>query len=102
MTSGAFSTVSRTPTELSVVADSSLVPPGERCESDFALIRFEGQLPFELTGVLASVLKPLAAAEISVFAISTFDVDYVLLRRASLDRAAAVLRQAGHTVLGAQ
>lgn len=58
----------------------------------------EGPLDFSLVGVLASVADPLADAGISIFAVSTFDTDYVLVRKDALESAIAVLREAGHVV----
>jgi hypothetical protein len=55
-------------------------------------------MDFGLTGILAAIATPLAAAEIPIFAISTYDTDYVLVRTASLAAAIAVLRQHDHTV----
>ena len=51
---------------------------------------------FELTGILASVANPLAAAGISIFAISSYDTDYVLVKEENLDRAMSVLASAEH------
>ena len=58
-----------------------------------------GPLDFSLTGILASLASPLAAAGISLFAVSTYDTDHVLVRDRDLPRAVDVLRKAGHTVL---
>ena len=100
MTSGPFWNLSRSETELSAVVESSLVPPGEKREDGYALIRFEGPLPFALTGILTAALVPLAAAKISVFVMSTFDLDYVMVKRTTLASAVTVLRAAGHDVAG--
>ncbi len=100
MSRGSFSSITRTATELSILVESSLVPEGVQREDDHALIRFEGPLPFELVGILASVLSPLAEAGISVFVVSSYDLDYVLVKRARLPEATAALRGAGHVVAG--
>lgn len=89
--------LSRTADELSVVCAASLVPPGIRAESPFQAIAVPGPLDFALTGILASLAAPLAEARISLFAISTFDTDYLLVRSADLPRAEAVLTAAGHS-----
>jgi len=57
-----------------------------------------GPLDFALTGILASLAGPLAAADISIFAVSTYDTDYVLVRADALDAALVALRGAGHDV----
>ncbi len=58
----------------------------------------EGPFDFNLVGVLASVLDPLAYAAISILAVGTYDTDYVLVREGHLERAVAVLLTAGHAV----
>jgi hypothetical protein len=60
-----------------------------------------GTIPFSVVGVLASLTAPLAEAGISVFAISTFDTDYLLVKAADLEWAVDVLRRRGHTIQGA-
>ena len=97
-TSGTFFTITRTSEELSIVCDQSAVPEGVRCERDWRCLKLAGPIPFSTVGVLASLVTPLADAEISVFAISTFDTDYLLVKGEALDRVVAVLRQAGHNV----
>lgn len=57
-----------------------------------------GPLDFSLTGILASLAQPLAEAEISIFAISTFDTDYILIKDENLNTAAAILRENGHRI----
>jgi len=59
-------------------------------------LKLEGPFPFAMTGVLASFVQPLAEAEIPIFAISTFDTDYVLVKSEDLDAALAALSAAGH------
>ncbi|CAG0983430.1 hypothetical protein PHYC_01891 [Phycisphaerales bacterium] len=99
MTAGSLWCVARSPAELSVVAERSRVPDGVRAEHQWRVIRFEGPLPFGLTGILASVADPLAAAGIPIFAFSTFDTDYVMIGESNMERATAALRAAGHHVL---
>lgn len=96
--SGAFASVTRTPDELSVVCAEEAVPAGVTTARDWRCLRFQGPFAFEETGVLASVTAPLAAAGISLFALSTYDTDYVLVRDGDLARAVAALREAGHRV----
>ena len=82
--------------ELSIVCEERLVPEGVRVERGWIALQLEGPFPFALTGVLASFLKPLAEAEIPIFAISTFDTDYVLVKRADVERTRKTLAAAGH------
>jgi len=97
-TSGTFFTITRTVEELSIVCDQSIVPDGVRCERDWRCLKLAGPIPFTTVGVLASLVTPLADAEISVFGISTFDTDYLLVKEECFERAVAALRQAGHDV----
>lgn len=87
-----FYSVTRTARELSVVCESRFVPAEVRAEPCWSVLELEGPIPFEQTGVLASILEPLAAAGISVFAISTYDTDYVLVRTERLEEALRVLQ----------
>ena len=95
---GAFFSLTRTPGELSAVCDADAVPPGVVAEGPWSMLAVRGPLAFTLTGVLAGLATPLAAAGISIFALSTYDTDYVLVRYDHLERAVRALRQAGHTV----
>ncbi len=90
-----FLSATRTARELSVVCDCRLVPDEIRAERCWSLLELEGPIPFEQTGVLASILQPLAEARISVFAISTYDTDYVLVRTERLEDAVRVLQVQG-------
>ena len=97
-TASSLFSITRTADELSIVAPESSTPAGVRAERGWRALKLAGPIDFSLTGVLASSLDPLAAAGIGIFAISTFDTDYVLVRTESLETAIAVLRAAGHTV----
>jgi hypothetical protein len=95
--SAAFLSITRTRDELSIVCDEAAVP-GVKHDRGWRCLRLEGPLDLSLTGVLASVLQPLAAAAVSIFAVATFDTDYLLVPNAQLDSATAALRAAGHAV----
>jgi hypothetical protein len=97
---GGFVSVTRTPAELSAVCAFDAVPPGTVCEGPWRLLAVRGPLDFALTGVMASLATALADAAVSLFAISTYDTDYLLVRADNLDRAVEALRGAGHRVLG--
>jgi hypothetical protein len=90
--------VTRTPDELSVVCGQEAVPQGVVCERGWRCLRVAGSMPFTLVGVLASLTAPVAKAGVGVFAFSTFDTDYLLVKEADLPRAVAALRAAGHLV----
>jgi len=95
---GAVSSVTRTASELSIVCVEAAVPTEASAERGWRMLEVAGPLAFTLTGVLSSLTVPLAAAEIPLFAISTFETDYLLVREPNLARAAAALRDAGHAV----
>ena len=86
----------RTEEELSVVAPSKAVPERAVRDDGWRAIRVGGPLDLALTGVLASLAGPLAEADIPIFAISTHDTDYVLVKEERLEDAKAALAAAGH------
>jgi len=94
----AFSSVTRTSTELSIVCREDAVPVGIHREGGWRVFQVEGPLDFALTGVLASIAQPLAEAGVSLFAVSTFDTDYVMVRERDVEAAVLALRAAGHRV----
>jgi len=97
---GPLVSVTRTMDELSIVCAEATVPPdGVQVERGWRAFRVAGRLDFALVGILARLTAPLAEAGVSVFALSTFDTDYLLVRAADVDRAAEALRAAGHTVV---
>jgi hypothetical protein len=67
-------------------------------EDGWRALAVHGSLDFGLTGILAALAAPLAAARISIFSVSTYDTDYVLVRERDLEGAALALREAGHSV----
>lgn len=94
-----FLSFTRTADELSLVCEEPSVPAEIISERGFVALKVEGPLPFHLTGVLASLANPLAAAGVSIFVVSTHDTDYVLVQERQLSAAIEALRQAGHEVL---
>jgi hypothetical protein len=85
--------VTHTANELSVVCPSSEVPAGITCEAGWRAFRVEGKQDFSAVGILSSILNPLASAGISIFSISTFDTDYILVRGDAVEKARSVLRR---------
>jgi hypothetical protein len=96
---GAFTSVTRTDAELSVVCDEAAVPAGVRAEGGWRCLRVRGPLGFGITGVLASLASPLASSGVSIFVISTYDTDYVMVQERDLDRARHALERAGHAIV---
>jgi len=93
-----FWSVTRTSEELSVVSDSRSVPPGRPVETGWRCMGVKGPLPFDLVGVLAALSAPLAETGISIFVVSTFDTDFLLVKNHQLELACAVLQKAGHEI----
>lgn len=93
-----FFAIVRTASELSVVAPQSVRLPGARVEPDWACLKVEAVLEFELTGILAGLAGALANAGVAVFALSTFDTDYLLVKHARLPDAVSALQAAGYHV----
>lgn len=86
------------PDEITVVCASEAAPSNAKIEDGWRALKLEGPFPFHLTGILRSVLEPLQAAGVSIFALSTFNTDYVLIAAKNLDRAVHALRAAGFAV----
>ncbi|MDQ8154064.1 MAG: ACT domain-containing protein [Gemmatimonadota bacterium] len=93
-----FWTVTRAHDELSIVCATDAVPYGITREDGWRLLRLEGPFAFDQSGILSSVLAPLATAGVGIMAISTFKTDYVLVKDSRLYPAVDALRAAGHTV----
>ncbi|MDQ2768557.1 MAG: ACT domain-containing protein, partial [Gemmatimonadota bacterium] len=94
----AFLTISRTPAELSIVADEAVVPASVQAHRGYRALRVEGPLPLELVGIAAAIAGVLAAASVPIIPIGTYDTDYVLVQGDVLSRAVAALESAGHRV----
>ncbi len=90
--------VARTPVELSILVEAAAVPAGVPAERGWRGFVLAGPLPFAMTGVLASVLQPLGDAGVPILAMSTFDTDYVFVKRDDQARAIDALTAAGHEV----
>lgn len=95
---GRFWNVSRTPHELSIVCEEALVPNDFLHQGGWSLLGLEGPFEFSLTGILAAVLIPLRDAGIGIFAMSTYDTDWVMVPGDRFDEAVVALRSAGHLV----
>ena len=94
---GAFVALVRTAEELSIVAPAASTPANlPSVETGWSLLQLQGPFAFSETGILASFASPLAEAGIALFAISTFNTDYLLLKTATLPAALRALAAAGH------
>ena len=95
---GEFVSITHSSDELSIVCAEEYVPADVQADREWRALRVEGPLDLALTGILASLANPLAEAQINLFAVSTFDTDYLLVKGYNLSRACEMLRQAGHAV----
>lgn len=95
---GAFTSITRTVDELSVVCPAGNLPADMQSPQRWICLKLEGPFAFSLTGVLLSFIEPLSTRDIPIFAISTFDTDYVLIQE-EFAWAIDVLRDAGHQLL---
>ena len=98
-TVGGFFSVTRTADELSVICLANQVPSGLAAEAGWRALKVHGPFALSEIGVLAALAAPLAQAKVSLFAISTFDTDYLLVSDKKLDAAITALRAAGHAVV---
>ena len=95
---GDFFSLTRSAEELSVVCARENVPAGEQPAKDWRVLKVHGPFSFDEIGVLASLVGPLANEKVSVFVISTFDTDYLLVQAEQLQKAMVTLRDAGHQI----
>ncbi len=94
-----FYTVSRTDEELSIVCESTIDLQAPNSEKDWRIIKIVGPLDFSLTGILAKISAVLEGVQVSIFALSTFNTDYVLVRNDDIEEAQKALLQAGYLFL---
>ncbi len=97
-TQGPFFSITRTGDELSIVSELSRVPVGVQSQPGWRVLKVHGPFVLSEIGVLAALATPLAEAKISLFAISTFDTDYLLIASETLPAAIAALERAGHAI----
>jgi uncharacterized protein len=97
-TQGPFFSVTRTGDELSIVTELSRVPVGVQSQPGWRVLKVHGPFVLSEIGVLAALAAPLAEAKISLFAVSTFETDYLLVASETLSATIAALERAGHTI----
>jgi len=95
-TKGEFTSITRSADELSIVCPTVNLPPDVPSQHRWTCFKLEGPFPFALTGILLSFIEPLSNNSIPIFAISTFDTDYVLVQEEFADRAQLLLAESGH------
>lgn len=95
-----FSAMIRAEDEMTVVCDQASVPDMVHSDRDWACLRTVGPFPFEAAGIVRTLIGPLSENGIGVFVLCTFDGEHLLVKHTDLDRAAALLAQAGHVFEG--
>jgi len=96
--SGSFYAITKTDDELSIVCPQNQIPNSITCEKSWRALKIEGPLDFSLVGILSSIGTILAQHKISLFAISTFDTDYILVKEKDLLRAVDALQSENYLV----
>jgi hypothetical protein len=94
-----LSSISRTGDELSIIVVDSLAPRNARCERDWRAFKVRGPLPLNLIGIIAGLSGTLANAGVSIFALSTFETDYLMVKQVDLERAERAIRGAGYPIV---
>lgn len=90
-----FYSITRTQEEVSVVCHMDVIPQGTMFEKGWRCLRVQGPIAFSETGILSSLAQPLAIAHISIFALSTYDTDYVLVKEKTLSKTIEILTKEG-------
>ncbi|MGN6657127.1 ACT domain-containing protein [Rhodanobacter sp. UC4437_H4] len=101
LTSRDFMSITRTDEELSIVCSESIANDLTKVDRPWRAIKVHGPFAFDQTGVLAAFLGPLANASIGIFATSTFDTDYILVKSENIEPAIQALQAAGHRFVAA-
>jgi hypothetical protein len=96
--SGKIWSVTRTATELSIVCIQENIPQDVKAEGNWRMLEVIGPLPFEMVGVLSSLATPLAENGVSIFTLSTFETDLILVKEKSFKLACQTLTKAGHII----
>jgi uncharacterized protein len=95
---GSFSSITQTADEISIVCSQQRVPEEVTSNRDWRCLKIAGPLDFSMTGVLSSLAVPLAEGGVSIFAISTYETDYLLVKQNDLEKALKLLSDSGHAV----
>jgi hypothetical protein len=95
---GCFFSITRASEELSIICPEANVPDRTVCSRGWRCLKVEGPLSFYEIGVVASLTAPLALADISVFIVSSYDTDYLLVKSENFERAVGFLTEAGHVI----
>lgn len=94
-----FFSITKTLDELSIVCSQDNIPNDIKCEKDWRILKIEGPLDFSLIGILASISTILTQKRISIFAVSTYDTDYILIKDIDIDNAIEALVNENYEVI---
>jgi hypothetical protein len=95
---GGLSSITRTKGELSIVSPLINVPRGILCNQGWSCLKIKGPLDLSSTGIISSIAKTLEKEGISLFIISTYDTDYVMVKEKDLEKAVFALTEAGQRI----
>jgi len=98
-TGGEFFSITRTEDELSLLCELQRIPEDVLCERDWRVLKVEGPLDFALVGILAAISQVLAQCSVSIFAVSTYDTDYILMKEKDLTVGIKALREANYQII---
>ena len=90
-----FFSITKTDEELSIVCPQENIPGDVKVEKRWTVLKVEGPLDFSLTGILANLATILAKGGVSIFAVSTYDTDYILVKEKNMAKASELLKKAG-------
>lgn len=93
-----FYSITKTSDELSIVCPQDSIPSDVKCEKGWRMLKVEGPLDFSLIGILSSISTILAREGISIFAISTYDTDYILVKEKDIDKAIEALVKGNYDI----
>ena len=96
---GEFYSITKTKDELSIVCLEEYVPNGVQVEKEWCIIKIVGPLDFSLIGILSKISQLMAECEISIFALSTYDTDYIMVKQAKIVQAIEKLKEAGYNII---
>lgn len=94
-----FFSITKTEDELSIVCLQDNIKENIKCEKGWKVLKIEGPLDFSLIGILSRISTLMANNDISIFAISTYDTDYILIKEESINKAIKVLEDSNYNII---
>ena len=94
-----FYSITKTSDELSIVCSQDSIPSNIKCEKDWRILKVEGPLDFSLIGIISSINTILALKRISIFAVSTYDTDYILVKNKDIDNTILALSNERYEII---